>query len=337
MSMAISSKLSPVFDQRLNRTAQLSILVALWAVLSFAAAFRWLGEGRDYLEYLKYYETIPYTFSFADTRFEPGFHLVAWIFRVLFNVDYGVFSLVIIGTALGVKFYLIWRYLKAPILAAVTYTAMVYPLHEYTQIRAAFAISIGIFCIHLWMNKRHVICIFGMAVAFLFHSSIVILFAAFMFSEFFKFNKQGIALLIAAVVVVVVAQSLNLSIVSLFSSYNPLISKYIENATFEDEASFFSLGNLLYMSMLALAIYAGWYKDRYRRSFLIMSTLSVFALAVFYSSPTVAQRTKEVLFGAIIFAAYRDSASERDVPALALLWINALALGWLSVKNGLLL
>lgn len=317
------------------RTLQAAALIALWAFCSLAAAYRWLGMGRDYLEYLTYYNTIPPLFSFSDTRFEPGFHLLGWLFRVPLNVDYGLFSLALVGSALGAKFYLMWRYLHSPLLAALVYLIMIYPLHEYTQIRAAFAISLGLIAVHLWLEQRRVLAVVLMGVAFLFHGSIVIFSVGFIFGEFFRFDRRGLLLVGAGIAVVLVAVTLQLTIVSVFSTYNPLISKYIENATFEEEASFLSLANLFYMAMLAAALFAGWMNDRYRRPLLVMSILSVFALAVFYASPTVAQRTKEVLFGTIIFAAYRDPATERDVPALALLWFNTLALGWLSIQNGL--
>lgn len=322
---------------RVHRTTQIAILLALWAFFSAAAAFRWFGQGRDYVEYLRYYDTVPFVFSFSDTRFEPGFHLIGWLFRVPLNVDYGLFSLAVIGSALGIKFYLMWRHLSSPILAAVTYLLMIYPLHEYTQIRAAFAISLGILSIHLWLDRKFLASLVIIGVSFLFHTSIVILFTGFIFAEYLRLDKYGVLMIVAVIVGVILAAIFQLSIVSLFSSYNPLISKYIENLTFEDEASFFSVANLLYVVMLAAAVFAGWLASRYRRPFVIMSILSVFALAVFSGSPTVAQRTKEVLFGAIIFAAYRETATERDVPALAMLWVNALALGWLSVQNGLLL
>lgn len=315
---------------------QIAALSILWVFFSAAAAFRWLGSGRDYLEYLSYYDTIPYTFSFLDTRFEPGFHVLAWVFRVALNTEYGLFSLALIGFALGAKFYLMLRYLKYPVLAAVTYLVMIYPLHEYTQLRAAFAISLGLIAVHIWLEGRRVLATIGMAIAFLFHSSIVILFAGFLVAEFFRFNKQGILLIVVTVVAAVIATIADLSIVSLFSRYNPLISSYIENVQFEQEASFLSIGNLLYMTMIAAAMYAGWTNERYRRPFLIMSALSVFALAIFSESPTVAQRTKEVLFGTIIFAAYRAPITGRDMPAIGLLWVNAGALGWLSIQNGLI-
>lgn len=323
--------------EQAHRHVRITVLSVLWVFFSGAAAFRWLGQGRDYIEYLKYYDSIPYLFSFSDTRFEPGFHLFGWLFRVPLNVGYGIFSLMVIGAALGIKFYLMWRHLRSPILAAVTYLVMIYPLHEYTQIRAAFAISLGLVAIHLWMNKKLAQSLVIMGVAFLYHTSIVILFAGFILSEYFRFNRYGIMLVVGLIAGVALAVILQLSIVSVFSRYNPLISNYIENATFEEEASFLSLANLLYMIMLGAALFAGWLDDRYRRPFVVMSILSVFALAVFSGSPTVAQRTKEVLFGAIIFAAYRGVATERDMPALAMLWVNALALGWLSVQNGLLL
>jgi hypothetical protein len=327
----------PARPEQVHSLAKIAILAALWLCFSSAAAFRWLGEGRDYVEYLRYYETIPYVFSFSDTRFEPGFHLIGWVFRVPMNLNYSAFSFFLIGTALAIKFYLMWRHLKYPILAAITYILMLYPLHEYTQIRAALAISLGFLAIHLWQSRNFLYSFTFTLLAFLFHGSTVILFSGFLFGEYFRFNRYGAILVITVAIGAVVAISLNLSIVSVFSIYNPLISKYIENTTFEEDTSFVSLANLLYMTLLAAALFAGWLDDQYRRPFVVMSILSVFALAVFSSSPTVAQRTKEVLFGAIIFAAYRETAMERDIPALAMLWLNAFALGWLSVQNGLLL
>ena len=98
-------------------------MVMAWLVLTLAAGFRLLGEGFDYVTYATYYLYIPELLSFEDTRFEPGFHLVAWFFRHKIGLSFDQFSMLIVAISLGIKFYLFRKYLAHPMLAVLAYAA----------------------------------------------------------------------------------------------------------------------------------------------------------------------------------------------------------------------
>lgn len=317
--------------------AQIAALVIAWFILSFGAAFRWFGLGRDYLEYLHYYETIPPYLFTSGTRFEPGFHFVAWFFRTYLNLDYGYLVLFISGTALAIKFYLFRKYLKYPLLAAATYVAVFYPIHEYTQVRAGIALALAYLAIHLLLEKRYIFGALGFVLAYTFHTSVVVLPFAFLVSRYVRGNLAVFVIAAGTALLFYVSDQVRVLIVSLFSGSNPLLQAYVDNRTFES-VSLFSVNNLLLMAALAAAVAGGWFRfSRYHATFLTLALGAIVAIAVFASAPMIATRIKEVLFVSVIFLMYRSPITLRTLPPVALLWANALLLAYLAFREGLII
>lgn len=313
-----------------------TVMVLTWALLSFAAAFRWLGPGRDYFEYLHYYNTIPYQFAFSDTRFEPGFHVVAWVFRNVFNVEYSILALVLVGVSLGLKFYLIRRYLSHPLLAMFTYIALFYPTHEYAQIRTALALAIGYGAVHLLFEKKYLTGGIAFILGVTFHYSVIMLALVYVGAQYVR-GRAAVFVLVASFVVVTVlsAQLVGLA-TDVFSSYNPLLKYYISNSYFNDEVRITSLNNLLPLAALVLAVLLGWFGyGRYHATFLTMSLASLVAIVLLSGSPVVAQRLKELLFVSVIFLIYRSPIVVRNLPPIILIWATSALLLYLAFREGL--
>lgn len=311
-------------------------------MLALASGRGWLGLGRDYLEYVDYYQRIPPFFSFQDTRFEPGFHLVAWVFANILGLPFWSFAFAVVLAALAVKAYLFRRYLNYPVAAMVVYLATFYPNQEYTQIRAAAAISFGMLAIHLFFGRRFIIAAAVAAFAFTFHYSIVLLFGGFAVAYALRRNLPSlvavgmIGVLMAGVMLS--GGGLNNVIITWFSTLNPLVGNYVDNIAEINAASIWSVNNLIVIAIFGAAVAGSWLSDsRYRKCFTIMFGLSVVFVIVLGQSPIIAVRAKEMLLVSVVFAAFRYPLGRRDLPAVALIAANAAFLLFLAVREGVIL
>ena len=183
-----------------GRQAQTAALIVAWLLLTCAAGFRWLGDSRDYLQYLAYYDQIPPYLSFNYTRFEPGFHVCAWFARTYLNLEYDYFVLIVAGVSLAIKFHLFRKYLRYPLLAVITYAAIFYPVHEYTQIRIGIALAFGYLTIHNLYEKRYLWGAIWFVPAYLFHTSAIVLPLAFLASRYVRGNMSVILIGVGAAV-----------------------------------------------------------------------------------------------------------------------------------------
>lgn len=311
-------------------------------MFSLASSRGWLGLGRDYLEYIDYYLHIPPILSFQDTRFEPGFHLIGWVFANILEVPFWCFAFVIVLIALTVKAYLFRRYLSYPVAAMAVYLATFYPNQEYTQIRAAVAISLGMLAIHLFFERRIAFAAGCAALAFTFHYSIVLLFGGFALA--YALRRNILSIIAGALMVILMIDSLlskgglHSIIISWFSNLNPLVENYVDNIAAIDAVSIWSVNNMIVIAMLMAAAWGGWFTNSlYQKCFTIMFGLSVLFVLLLSQSPIIAVRAKEMLLVSVIFAAFRYPIQRRDYPALALILMNAALLLFLAVREGVIL
>jgi hypothetical protein len=319
-----------------GRHAQTAALVVLWLLLTCAAGFRWLGDSKDYLQYLGYYDQIPPYLAFNNSRFEPGFHFCAWFARTYLNMEYDYFVLIVAGLALAIKFHLFKKYLRYPLLAAATYVAIFYSNHEYTQIRVGIALAFGYLAIHCLYDKRYLFAALWFVLAYLFHTSVIVLPLGFLASRYVRGNMAVILIGVGAAILFYMSEQLRELLVSLFSTINPLIRSYVDNRTFES-VSLLAINNLLLIAALGAAVATGWFKfSRYHALFLTLSIAAIVAIAVLASSPIIANRTKEVLFVSVIFLIYRSKITLRTLPTILFVWANAALLFYLAFREGLI-
>ncbi|MCC2981665.1 EpsG family protein [Sphingomonas sp. IC4-52] len=328
----------PVFPIAAPETFGWAAMVVL---LSLASSNAWLGVGRDYLEYVDYFWRIPPFFSFQDTRFEPGFHLVSWVFAHVLKLPYQALFFTVVFASLAIKAFLFKRYLTYPLTAMAVYLATFYPSQEYTQIRASLAISLGMLAIHTLFEKRFiltgVICLAG----FSFHYSIILLFCAFGGAYVLRRNIPSlIAVSIGLLVIVFTLISgggINNLLISLFSNFNPLVGSYVDNVAAIDSTSMGSINNLIVVAIFGAAAYAGWLSHgMYLKCFTIMVGLSIVFIILLSQSPIIAVRAKEMLMVSVIFASFRYPWERRDIAPIILVFSNAALLLFLAIREGVI-
>lgn len=323
-----------------TREMDLFFWISAVTLLALASSRAWLGESRDYLEYLRYYDTIMPTLSFQDTRFEPGFHLASWIFSIKLGLPFWILAFSVIAPALAIKAYLFSRYLTYPKAAFLVYVATFFPNQEYTQIRVALAISLGLLSIHLLRNRRILWSLLAFAVAFTFHYSIVIFIAVYLAAQFLKPNVlSGVAASLGLVFILILTTGdFDDFVVAWFAQLNPLVVNYVDNIAAIEAASILSLNNLLVVAIFIAAVSAGWLKrDDYQKCFTIMFGSSVLFVVVFSDAPIIAVRVKEMLLVALVFAAFRHPIDRLNILPIALVYANAALLLYLAIREGVIL
>lgn len=297
-----------------TKIAEYIVLIILWLALSIIAGYRLLGIGRDYLEYLSFYHSMTSFFSYGYSRFEIGFEITAWVFGSILRLPYEVFATFLVSLSLAIKFYLFKKYLGSPWLAILAYIMIFYPTHEYTQIRAAVAISLGYLAVHFLMTKKRFVFIILSALAVTFHSGVLILPILALSISIISKNAYKYIIVIIPIFMFAFYSIILRQILPLFVDINPLISNYIENKYGALEANLFSGSNILFAISLIIVIALGNWKDElYYRIFIFFVVVAFSWLALFQDSPVIALRTAYILFVGVIFYSYRERLSYRSV------------------------
>ncbi len=313
------------------------VAIVATVILTLASAGQWLGIGPDYLEYEKFVDSVTPYLRVGYSRFEPGFEFVTWFFVQI--MDRGVFSLflVLCGLALSIKFYLIRCYTHSPMLAAIAYVFLFYPLHEYIQIRVAVAVAFSYLGVMLMLERRYVWAAVAALIGALFQSSsiiIIIVAAVGVFGSLPVIAGSSLLLLVTA-------SSLNVFgfITQLFVSLNPLAEGYLTNAVRAGEVNVFSITNILWLLSLMSITALGNVQprtDRFDRCFLTLFIGGFVFLIAFQGSPVVAQRLKELLFVGPLFLVFRRPLSWNTAPGMALMLLNGAVFTYAQFSNGVI-
>jgi hypothetical protein len=168
-------------------------ILSAWSLLSLAAGFRFLGQDKDYLSYVDFYDKLNASLitSLSETRFEPGFVFLGWASKFLLHFDFSLFLLLSASIALSIKIYLL-SLRKFTWILLVFYVLILYPLHDMTQIRAAIAMAMTYLAFDFLIKRKwhHAIPLFALGV--LFHYSVLI-FSPFLLIPLKWLVKQNIA------------------------------------------------------------------------------------------------------------------------------------------------
>jgi hypothetical protein len=297
-------------------------LVFVWLVLSLAAAFRWFGEGRDYLGYLEFYETFFSDDPFSEMRMEIGYVLAAWLFRHVLELDYAWFALSLVATALGLKFLLIWRITSAPLYATVAYAMLFYPVHEYTQIRLAVALGFAYLGLHEAFRRRIWLALLLLAAGLSFHYSVALLIGCALIYAFLRNPVRGLLPLLICLAVAWIATA-GLAFIDLLQAVNPFAEAYLANLEDAPAPTLLSVSNLLYLAALLVAPFVlPWRSGEFALHYLLTAAALV-AFVLLLDIPVFAHRIKELLAVSAVFWVFRfEPAGYRAVPALILM-VNA--------------
>lgn len=313
------------------------LLIISWVTMTLAVGNLWVGVPRDYYEYLPWYDNLFAYFDYTQSRFEPGFYALAWIFRYVLGANFNFFIGFIAAVSLGIKFWLFKRYLHYPIIGVLLYSAIFFPIHEYTQYRAALSLSFGYLAVHFLLEKRWALTILLFIIAISLHGSSILLFIVAFGGYFLRGNKAALVILCFTILFSLYFSDLRNLIEQLFNIINPLTSAYISNTANLEDVTIYSINNIFFMAMCGFAIIAGYYqRTRYHMLFLTISITSITPIILLSDSPIIAQRAKEVLFVAMVFLVCRSQFRLKDTPVLAFAVAQAFLLLYLRVREGVL-
>lgn len=297
-------------------------IVAISLLAGIASGHRWFGYGRDYYDYLIAYANVETAFSLSYARFEPGYNLLAWVFRNILQVEYETFASALITISLIIKLYLIHRYLRYAVAATIIYFLFLYPVHEYTQVRVALGIGFGFWAMHLVLARRWFAAALAITVAILFHYTMII-FAFGLVGTFLVRSRR--AVIIIGVVFTLSTLLLSGAPVNFVTSFagwfNPLADVYIEQTArglLNEAVNVFSVFSIaLYLALITALMFKWFNEDRYRQVNVLLAMLSVVAMLLFISLPIFGHRVREVFAFAFILYAFRDARNEIEfAPAL---------------------
>lgn len=335
-ALVIDSTRSQVGTNRVAGLSNLTLLMS-WLLLTLSVGNLWLGTPRDYYEYLPWYENLTSYFDYTQSRFEPGFYFLAWVFRYIFETSFSFFIGCIAAVSLGIKFWLFKRYLHYPVIGILLYAAIFYPIHEYTQYRAALSIAFGFLAIHLMLEKRWVWAVLLFAVSVSLHGSSILLVAVGVGGYFFRGNKAALFVATATLLLSIFFGQLRNAIEEAFTAINPLTTSYLENRANIEDLSIFSVNNLFLIAMCFFAIILGYYqRSRYHMLFLTITLTSITPIILLPEAPIIAQRAKEVLFVAMVFLVCRSQFRLKDTPVVAFAAAQGFLLLYLRVREGII-
>ena len=318
-------------SQRHVRLPQAIALVLICIIFSLAAGNRWIGWGKDYSQYLAAYNTTSPSFITGNSRFEIGYEIVSWIFAVKLNVQYSTLYICLCLISIGIKFYLFFKYMNNPVLAAVVYILFFYPIHEYTQIRAAIAIAFGFAAIHCLVERRWFFASFLTLLSIGFHSSAAVLVALGVLVVFVPRRISIIAILTGALLLfVILSVFTSNALIDLVSRINPLTFSYLDNLTDAENINLFSVSNIIgVISLFLMFSFKEYNSDKYIYKFMLLSLFGFVFLVLFDRSPVVALRLSEVVMLSIIFAGFRLPLNRHSIYIQGLLLANG---AWLTFR-----
>ena len=312
------------------------LLVVLAAVFGVAAGYGWFGESRDYSNYAGVYDALMPHDTFANYRFERGYVYLSWFCKFYLGMDFAQYYAFLAGSALLLKFRLLWKYTSAPIIAAAVYLMVLYPLHEYTQIRAALAIAFAFTAMDAYLEGKRFIAFVLLVVGVLFHVTAIVLGgAAFLVFLVVKRSPVVVAALFTATAFV--GFLLISKVTDILQKANPLAAKYIDQAFLNQPPNVFSGENILLFALIvSSAVLLRPWQARKDGFFYYLSFWTLITYVAFLKVPLFAHRISEAfIFPCLLFAFRFDDLHRSRIPSVILI----LSGGWMvyeAVIQGLL-
>jgi hypothetical protein len=298
----------------------------LAVVFALASGYRWFGFGRDTSEYLQFYNNLGATPQLTQFRFEPGFTLAAWFCKTKLGIGYAVFCALIVVSSLALKFRLLWKHTSAPVIAAIIYLMLLFPLHEYTQIRAAFAFALAYTAIDEYLDGKWVAAIMLFVMAVLFHYSAIVLAVGAALVLFVSYRPPAI---VAALFIMVAAVSSFVvsAVARLLEHANVVASIYINKTFLYQTPTLYSgLNILLFLLIVCGAIFLRPWQARKDGFFFFLSFWALTSYVALFRIPVLAHRIEEAfIFSYFLFAFRFDESHQSHIPSA----LMVLTGGWM--------
>jgi len=288
--------------------------------LSLLTSIRIFGVDRDYYNYEKFYEKI--SIGGYSSRFEPGFELVANLFKILAGLDsFTLFLFFIAFVSLYLKFSILSNIRHYSLLILI-YIMLILTLHEMMQIRIALATGIMYWALYksthfnIGFLKRVVLIGAGVSM----HYSVIILAPFILFDQiFYKHSRVLIALFIAIIFPVFI----NLTI-SIAADFLPMVRHYLMQIGegINTDINLFSSRNIILSTILFIGLLNFKYIPKEKLLWLYVSIAGMGVWYAFLWLPVFANRFHEItIFAYLVWVPSLPKISR--IISLSLLFVLA--------------
>lgn len=310
---------------RINADA--GVLVFLVGVFALAAGYDWLGTSRDHANYFNLYNN---TFGFdavLGSAVEPGYMFTVWLCKIGLGMSYSQHYTILAATSLALKFRLFWKRTDAPVVAAIVYLMLLYPIHEYTQIRAAVSFAFTYTAIDKYLDGRWRVALALLVVAASFHYSAIVLAAA---AAFVLFVSHRSHLFVAAsyLLIAIVTPIAFSELMHLLEIAKPAVAIYVRDAFVNDAPDLLSGENIrLFIPFIVLILCSALFlrpmQTRRDGFYFLMGILMLPAFAGLVKIPALSHRVEEMFVLAFFFFTFRFDASHQSrIPAVLMILLS---------------
>ncbi len=210
------------------------------------------------------------------------------------------------------------------------YIANWYPVHEYTQVRAAFAISLLFLSMEYLQQERWIIFLGLAFLAIMFHSSAIMAVGILVLAHFLSRYRLLVGLLIMCAATSAIPKTLIWGL-SFLVQLNPVLEKYMAEAA-TAKASYI---DILIVMFLVLVAISGTLKDRITRTTFLISCSALAVLIGFADIPVVADRLKELLLVFMTMLAFEYRVTPHTLPQAVVATALCGYVFYTSVSQGL--
>ena len=294
-------------------------LLVLAVVAAAAAGYGWFGESRDYANYVGVYDALTRHDTFSSFRFERGYLYLSWFCKFYIGMDFAQYYTFLAGISLLLKFRLLWKRTSAPVIAAVVYLMILFPLHEYTQLRAAVALAFAYTAMDVYLDGKRFMAFLLLVVGVLFHATAMVLAAAALLVIFVAKRSPVLAAAFFSAMAIV-GYLLISKFMSVLEGANPLVAKYVDQAFLNEPPNVFSGENiLLFALMVSSAIFLRPWQRRKDGFFYYLSFWTLITYVALLKIPVFAHRISEALiFSCLLFAFRFDDSHQSRIPSVIL-------------------
>lgn len=288
-------------------------LAVLGLLLSVFGGLKKVGISKDDLNYVTSFEAIQsikdYFVAFSEWSFhEPSFHFIVVFLKYIFANQYHWYFFVFVSMAVLLKFLLFYKYADSFYALLMLYFAIIFPVHEMTQIRVSVGSAFVMYSWFLYSENKQKKTLFFLLIAFLFHYSSLIGFVVFALKrDRASFYFYSIVVALTVLGIVFKFDSKDIIISMRISGISDKLSAYkvAEDAglvSYDDSKIF----NIIFISRLALSgffIFVSQYasKDSWYHIFLKIYLLSISLYLLLSADPSVAVRVGDLLGLSCIF------------------------------------
>jgi len=312
-------------------------LGVMTCVFAVAAGYGWLGESRDYSNYLSVYNALTPTSHLSSFRFERGYMFASWFCKIYIGMSFTQYYTILVAISLALKFRLIWKHTSAPIVAAIIYLLLLYPFYEYTQMRAAIAYAFAYAAIDKYLDGRRETALLLAIVAVLFHNSAIALVAgAIMVLLVSKRPPIFVAGLFAAMAII---SSFMISpLIPNLQLASPLIAAYMDKGLYHAPPLLYGRNVILLFILVCSTIFLRPWQTQRDGFFYYLNFWALMSFLALLRIPVFAFRISEAfIFSFFLFTFRFDNSHQSRIPVVLMILFSgkmiytAISDGWIMV------